>query len=131
MVILASPGTEEDNLQKVFPESIPQCIGIESNFVFNVLFHVLIVKKKKRRDKIELISRASPADIQQKLVTEAARKNLKGYSAIIVKALREYFEKQDAGETGKEIRKLRGSLSQQEYEKALEMLDTGRTQWRT
>ncbi len=56
---------------------------------------------------------------------------MKGYSAIIVKALREYFEKQDAGETGKEIRKLRGSLSQKEYEKALEMLETGRTQWRT
>ena len=72
-----------------------------------------------------------PADIRQKLVTEAARKNMKGYSAIIVKALREYFEKQNADETGKEIRKLRGSLSQKEYEKALKMLETGRTQWRT
>lgn len=72
-----------------------------------------------------------PGDIRQKLVSEAAQKNMKGYSAIIVKALREYFEKQDAGETGKEIRKLRGSLSQKEYEKALEMLETGRTQWRT
>ena len=72
-----------------------------------------------------------PADIRQKLVTEAARQNLKGYSAIIVKALREYFEKQNAGETGKEIRKLRGSLSREDYEKALEILETGRTQWRT
>jgi glutamyl-tRNA reductase len=71
-----------------------------------------------------------PADIRQKLVTEAARKNMKGYSAIIVKALREYFEKQNAEDAGKEIRKLRGSLSQEDYEKALKILETGRTQWR-
>ena len=71
-----------------------------------------------------------PASLRQKLVNEAVKKNLKGYSAIIVEALENYFN-----ETGTErgiglLKQLRGSLSEDEYNQTLQTLQEGRNNWK-
>ena len=71
-----------------------------------------------------------PRHLRQKLVSEAAERNLKGFSPIIVEALKEYFEKQSHTEGGGTLEKLRGSLSEEEYEKALSGLRADRGKWR-
>jgi metal-responsive CopG/Arc/MetJ family transcriptional regulator len=70
-----------------------------------------------------------PAKLRQKLVAEAAKKNLKGSSTIIVNALEEYFEKHRSAGSDSNLKKLRGSLSQNEYEKEMALLQKGRNQW--
>lgn len=71
-----------------------------------------------------------PPHLRQRLVAEAAERNLKGFSPIIVEALNEYFEKQSHQERNGALRELRGSLSEEEYEKALSELEAGRSLWR-
>jgi metal-responsive CopG/Arc/MetJ family transcriptional regulator len=71
-----------------------------------------------------------PPHLRQRLVAEAAERNLKGFSPIIVKALNEYFEKQSNRKGNGALRELRGSLSEEEYEKALKGLEAERSLWR-
>jgi len=71
-----------------------------------------------------------PASLRQKLIAEAAVKNLKGYSSIIVRALQEYFDKQENSKIDEKLHNLRGSLTANEYEEAKRLLETGRTEWR-
>ena len=71
-----------------------------------------------------------PAKLRQKLVAEAAKKNLKGYSTIIIHALEEYFDKHRSTGQDSILGKLRGTLSHNEYEKEMELLRKGRHQWK-
>lgn len=71
-----------------------------------------------------------PGRLRQKLIAEATTKNLKGFSSIIVQALEEYFDKHEKTTAQQEIQKLRGSISREEYEREMEMLQRGRNQWR-
>jgi hypothetical protein len=71
-----------------------------------------------------------PPHLRQRLVAEAAERNLKGFSPIIVEALNEYFDKPARREGNGTLKELRGSLSEEEYEKALEGLEEGRSLWR-
>ena len=70
----------------------------------------------------------SPA-LRQKLMNEAAQRNLKGFSRIISDALEEYFQK-EGGKDREKLRSLRGSLSKEEYSDFLEEQKTGRARWR-
>ena len=71
-----------------------------------------------------------PASLRQKLVNEAARRNVKGYSAIVVEALELYF--QDAVSDRKDIlvAALRGSMNSHEYKDAVTTMHEGRANWR-
>ncbi|MEA1911462.1 MAG: hypothetical protein U9N32_07285 [Spirochaetota bacterium] len=71
-----------------------------------------------------------PTALRQEIVTEAARQNLKGFSPIIVKALKEYFENHKSADVQNGIRGLRGSLARDEYEQAMNLLESGRHQWK-
>ena len=70
-----------------------------------------------------------PPDLRQKLVSEAASRNMKGFSALIVDALKQYF-----GGTGKErakaISQLKGCLSKDEYKEEIKRIEKGRKNWR-
>lgn len=71
-----------------------------------------------------------PISLRQKLISEAATRNLKGFSKVIEEALELYF--QTAGRQKKSIiQKLRGSLGPREYEQEMERIKEGRGNWRT
>jgi hypothetical protein len=71
-----------------------------------------------------------PTALRQKIVTEAARQNLKGFSPIIVKALKEYFDNHKSTDAQNEIRNLRGSLAEDEYQQSIDLLKSGRLEWK-
>ncbi len=71
-----------------------------------------------------------PASVRQKLVNEAARRNAKGYSAIIVEALELFFQNLGSGQDDDLISALRGSLSNSEYNDAVAAWNEGRSNWR-
>ncbi len=72
-----------------------------------------------------------PASLRQKLVNEAARRNVKGYSGIIVEALELYFRDSDPTRSNLAITKLRGVMGDKEYEEAVAIWKEGRRNWRT
>ncbi len=71
-----------------------------------------------------------PTALRQKIVTEATRQNLKGFSPIIVTALKEYFENHKSTDAQDVIRGLRGSLAGDEYQQAMDLLESGRHEWK-
>ena len=72
-----------------------------------------------------------PLSLRQKLVNEAAKRNAKGYSAIIVEALELYFNESNQDRDNNIIKALRGSLNKEEYGEAVAALHEGRRNWRT
>ena len=70
-----------------------------------------------------------PLDLRRKLAEEAAARNLKGYSPVIVEALRAYFESRTASRP-ETVARLRGSLLSAEYESERERRDSLRGNWR-
>ena len=72
-----------------------------------------------------------PASLRQEVVNAAARRNAKGYSAIIVEALERYFQEEESGREKDVIASLRGSMSDDEYNKAVAARQDGRGEWRT
>lgn len=85
--------------------------------MFSYIFHM--------RTTVEL-----PAFLRQKLVNEAAKRNAKGYSAIIVEALELYFQENDQSRDNNIIKALRGSLNKEQYNEAVAALREGRRNWR-
>ena len=71
-----------------------------------------------------------PVHIRQRLSQEAANRNLKGFSKIIVEALEKYFHAKPNNRKST-ISRLKGSMSSSEHTKALKDLQEGRTKWRT
>ncbi len=72
-----------------------------------------------------------PASLRQKLVNEAARRNAKGYSAIIVEALELYFSKRNSEHDLSFIEALRGCMTAEEYTEGVALWKEGRRNWRT
>ena len=70
-----------------------------------------------------------PNDLRQKLISESAARNLRGFSTIIVEALRNYFKKMENGRK-KEIQSLKGCLNDEEYVQELKRVKNGRENWR-
>ena len=70
-----------------------------------------------------------PAALRRKLVTEAAARNIKGFSTIIAEALEEYFKKTDRKRTAV-VAKLKGSLTSEEIRAERQRLAEGRRNWR-
>ena len=70
-----------------------------------------------------------PVHIRQQLSQEAASRNLKGFSKIIVEALEKYFGSK-TNDRKSTVARLKGSMSSAEYNKALKDLKEGRSQWR-
>ncbi len=70
-----------------------------------------------------------PNDLRQKLISESAARNLRGFSPIIVEALRNYFKKMENGRK-KEIQSLKGCLNDEEYVQELKRVKNGRENWR-
>ncbi len=70
-----------------------------------------------------------PQNLRQKLITEAARKRLKGFSPLVVEALRQYFSTK-ADSRDEIIANLRGCLSMKEAERDLTRIAEGRKNWR-
>ena len=69
-----------------------------------------------------------PAELRRRLSEEAAARNLKGYSPIIVDALKAYFQK--TGENrGRDLSNLKGSLSMDDYKRELARVEESRKQW--
>lgn len=70
-----------------------------------------------------------PIHIRQKLSQEAASRNLKGFSKIIIEALEKYFHSK-SNDRKSIVDRLKGSMSQLEHTKALKDLQEGRSKWR-
>ncbi len=71
-----------------------------------------------------------PNDLRQKLISESAARNLRGFSSIIVEALRNYFNLKENGRK-KVIQNLKGCLSGEGYLQELKRINDGRKNWRT
>ncbi len=74
-----------------------------------------------------------PRALRQKLVGEASRRNIKGYSAIITEALEFFFDsKERTGEPGRKkiVNSLAGSLSAGEYNEEMKRIKSARQNWR-
>lgn len=71
-----------------------------------------------------------PIHMRQQLSQEAASRNLKGFSKIIIEALEEYFYSKSSGRK-KIITRLKGSMSPSEHANAIKNLHEGRKKWRT
>lgn len=71
-----------------------------------------------------------PDDLRQRVVSEAAARNLRDYSQVIVDALRAYF---DGGQDGRQsaVARVRGSLNRQADERERRRLTELRANWRT
>ncbi len=70
-----------------------------------------------------------PVELRQKLVAEAAARNLKGFSGLIVEALEQFFS-HGTGKRGEVIKELQGCMKQDEYESELQRIQEGRGNWR-
>lgn len=71
-----------------------------------------------------------PDDLRQRVVSEAAARNLGGYSQVIVDALRHYFDGRLADRRDV-VTRVRGSLSPQAAEAENRRLAEVRANWRT
>lgn len=71
-----------------------------------------------------------PANLRQKLIAEATSRHMKGFSAIIVDALEQYFAESDQ-ERIETISRLKGCLNNKEYEEEIKRIKNGRKNWRT
>lgn len=71
-----------------------------------------------------------PANLRQKLATEAALRHMKGFSPLIVDALEQYFAGGDK-ERIKTISWLKGCLDKDEYKDEIKRIQKGRKNWRT
>ena len=71
-----------------------------------------------------------PDDLRRRVVSEAAARNLRGYSQVIVDALRAYF---DGGQDNRQsvVARVRGSLSAQAADTENRRLAEVRANWRT
>lgn len=70
-------------------------------------------------------------ELRRKLATEAAHRNMKGFSKIIEEALEKYFEIEIRKEREKQIQELQGSWSEAEYQEVKKQIQEGRKNWRT
>ena len=70
-----------------------------------------------------------PAHLKQKLIAYAAAHNLKGYSSIIVEALKQYFKKHEE-DRETIIRSLKGCLNDLEYEAEMKRIEESRKNWK-
>jgi hypothetical protein len=70
-----------------------------------------------------------PDEMRKKLVEEAASRNLRGFSPLIVEALRLYFSRH-SGNREKRIKNLKGSLSAEQLELERARLKQVRENWR-
>ena len=70
-----------------------------------------------------------PNDLRQKLITEAARRNLKGFSLLVTEALKDYFstKRNNREDT---IVQLKGCLSTRELEDDIRRISEGQSNWR-
>ena len=71
-----------------------------------------------------------PIQIKQQLSQEASRRNLKGFSQIIVEALEEYFQTKSSDRRSV-VARLKGSMTKEGHKKSLKIIQEGRSQWRT
>ncbi len=71
-----------------------------------------------------------PASLRRKLINEAVKKNLKGYSPIIVEALEKHFHETQSKTDIENLRRLRGSLSNYEYNRVVQTWKEGRNNWK-
>ena len=71
-----------------------------------------------------------PEDLRRQVVSEAAARNLRGYSQVIVDALRAYF---DGGQDDRQsvLARVRGSLNPRAAEMESRRLAELRANWRT
>ena len=69
-----------------------------------------------------------PTSLRQKLINEAVKRNLKGYSLIISEALEEHFERDKPG--ADELKFLRGCMSHDEFIVTSQLLEEGRANWK-
>jgi len=71
-----------------------------------------------------------PDDLRRRVVSEAAARNLRGYSQVIVDALRAYF---DGGQDDRQsaVARVRGSLNSQAAAMERRRLAELRANWRT
>ena len=72
-----------------------------------------------------------PDDLRQRIVSEAAARNLRGYSQVIVDALRHYFDGRLADRRDGVVARVRGSLSPQAAEMEDRRIAEVRANWRT
>ena len=70
-----------------------------------------------------------PADLRRRLAEEAAARNLRGYSRVIVEALRAYFASRTATRAEVVVR-LKGSLSAHDAEREKRRVEAVRKNWR-
>ena len=71
-----------------------------------------------------------PNELRQKLIFESMARNMKGFSEIIIEALKEHFK--STPPTRKNIiQKLKGCLTRKEYTQEIKQLEKGRNNWRT
>ena len=71
-----------------------------------------------------------PADLRRRVVSEAAARNLRGYSPVIVDALRAYFDGQE-DDRQHVVARVRGSLGAHAAEVEDHRLAEVRANWRT
>ncbi len=70
-----------------------------------------------------------PPELRKKLVEEAASRNLRGFSPLIVEALRLYFNRQRK-DRQKTIERLKGCLTAEQMEQERARLTAVRDNWR-
>lgn len=71
-----------------------------------------------------------PDDVRRQLLEEAAARNCKGFSTIVVEALRRYLGT-DRTDRSARVTELKGCLSDKELKEARKRFAEGRGQWRT
>lgn len=71
-----------------------------------------------------------PDDLRQRVVSEAAARNLRGYSPVIVDALRAYFDGRE-DDRHNVVARVRGSLGAQAAQVEHRRLAEVRANWRT
>ena len=71
-----------------------------------------------------------PDDLRRRVVSEAAARNLRGYSQVVVEALRAYFEG-GKDERQSVLSRVRGSLNPRAAEMESRRLAELRANWRT
>lgn len=71
-----------------------------------------------------------PDDLRQRVVSEAAARNLRGYSQVIVDALHAYFDGRE-DDRQSVVARVRGSLNAQAAEVEARRLAEVRANWRT
>ena len=70
-----------------------------------------------------------PQELRKKLIEEATSRNLRGFSPLVVEALRQYFNRQ-RGNRQKTIERLKGCLTAEQMEQERARLTAVRDNWR-